>query len=332
MRESRGEQVALLLLSAVTILAWWVVFPVDTVTLGMTNLALESSLYVTAMIATVYVYRLNVSLLGVGWSLFTYSLLLDVLDEFTADLPMLVTTGVGLVRLGGLTVLTVGLYRSQRSLQTDIERRTNRLTVLNRVLRHNVRNWVDIIRMRTELLREGEPVENHAPVIEETAREIGRVTDKVRRFRAAVAQPTDPVDLVGVVEERVRLSSRQFPDVTIETTLPEQAVVQGGALLDIAVDNLLENAVIHNTEPEPRLEIGVAEATDGFVTLTIADNGPGIPEGELAVLEAGTETQLNHGSGLGLWLANWVVTEYDGTLTVENTPDGTVATVRLPAA
>jgi K+-sensing histidine kinase KdpD len=69
------------------------------------------------------------------------------------------------------------------------------------------------------------------------------------------------------------------------------------------------------------------------VCLDIADNGPGIPETEREVLTRGTETQLVHGSGIGLWIIHWVVTRYGGELSFEEREDGgSVVRLSLPAA
>ena len=72
-----------------------------------------------------------------------------------------------------------------------------------------------------------------------------------------------------------------------------------------------------------------ASAVDGELRVTVADDGPGIPEGELAPLDAGTETQLEHATGIGLWVVQWSVDALGGTLSFD-TDDGTVVTVRLP--
>ncbi|PSQ39405.1 hypothetical protein BRD13_03090 [Halobacteriales archaeon SW_5_70_135] len=51
---------------------------------------------------------------------------------------------------------------------------------------------------------------------------------------------------------------------------------------------------------------------------------------EREVLESGVETSLIHGSGLGLWLAYWIISEHDGDITAETTTDGTVMTLSVP--
>ena len=70
------------------------------------------------------------------------------------------------------------------------------------------------------------------------------------------------------------------------------------------------------------------DETAGRVDVTVSDNGPGIPETERAVFRAGSETDLRHGSGLGLWLAYWAVTSVGGDLSfADRDPRGSRVTL-----
>jgi signal transduction histidine kinase len=63
----------------------------------------------------------------------------------------------------------------------------------------------------------------------------------------------------------------------------------------------------------------------------ITDTGPGIPESErAAVFDDQPLSQLSHGSGLGLWLAKWVVENYGGQLSYERRGGETTVATRLP--
>ena len=75
-----------------------------------------------------------------------------------------------------------------------------------------------------------------------------------------------------------------------------------------------------------------AEADAETVRLTVADDGPGIDEGELDVLERGAETPLEHGSGVGLRLVDWIVDKSGGDLVVDTDDDGTAVHVTLDRA
>jgi signal transduction histidine kinase len=48
------------------------------------------------------------------------------------------------------------------------------------------------------------------------------------------------------------------------------------------------------------------------------------------VIEEGKETDLEHGSGIGLWLVEWGATALGGDVSYETGPEGTTATVELP--
>ena len=77
------------------------------------------------------------------------------------------------------------------------------------------------------------------------------------------------------------------------------------------------------------MEIGIETNPDGY-EVQIVDDGPGIPGGELESLAAGTETALQHGSGLGLWQLKWAVRTIGGDLSFDTT-DGTAVTIVVPA-
>ncbi len=70
------------------------------------------------------------------------------------------------------------------------------------------------------------------------------------------------------------------------------------------------------------VEIETAASTDE-VTVTVTDRGPGFPELQRELVhENRAESPLEHGNGLGLWLARWITESYGGTLRLPETPDG----------
>jgi len=96
------------------------------------------------------------------------------------------------------------------------------------------------------------------------------------------------------------------------------------------LDNLVENAVVHNDAPTPVVTVG-ARATDTGIEVSVADNGPGIPSTERAVVETGDEDALAHGSGLGLWAVKWGAVQLGGELAFEDRkPRGTVVMIAIP--
>ena len=71
-------------------------------------------------------------------------------------------------------------------------------------------------------------------------------------------------------------------------------------------DRSVKNAIVRSDDPA-RVDIEVETTTDDIPQPRIADNDPGIPEQERDILTESSETQLEHGLGVGLWFVNWAV-------------------------
>ena len=211
---------------------------------------------------------------------------------------------------------------------TDEIRRERRLEVLNRFLRHNVRNESVVIQARAELLAEtlaGEEAD-HAATIERAVDRLVASGDKARRLSEAGSDDADlePVDLGALVADTVDSLVDDDGAVTVE--MPDGLTVRSHpVLLGVVVENLVENALQHGgTTVTVRTAVNGDEAT-----LSVTDDGPGIPDHELDVLDRGEETPLDHGSGMGLWLVSWATTTLGADLEFD-TSDGTTVTVVLP--
>jgi PAS domain S-box-containing protein len=221
---------------------------------------------------------------------------------------------------------------------TDQRRREQRLDVLNRILRHNIRNELNVVRgnvalARAETKEDGVGVRLDAAV--ETVDQIIDRSNKVNTLSRLFEAETDGMlDLREHLESTLAKVRRDHPDASITIDLPETIAVDAGPSLTAVFDELVRNAIVHNDGDHPDVVVTVndAESDDNEVVVDVRDDGPGIDEQELRVLREGRETPLDHGSGVGLWLANWVVERNGGTLTFENTADGCTASVELPRA
>lgn len=212
-------------------------------------------------------------------------------------------------------------------------RQQQRLEVLNRVLRHNIRNEVTIISGNAEILAESNG-NSKLDAIRERATRIETMAEKARTISDVMERDADEftaVPLDSILEDSLAVIADEFPSVSIEyTPLPDRIWVAD--VLELVFTDVIRNAAEHNTSTDPWVRVS-AEVDDEHdrVRVAVADNGPGIPESERAVLEGGTETPLAHGSGLGLWLINWVTSIANGEVTFqENSPAGSVVTVQAP--
>jgi signal transduction histidine kinase len=99
-----------------------------------------------------------------------------------------------------------------------------------------------------------------------------------------------------------------------------------------AVRQLVENAVEHTDAPVPHVVVR-GEHSKSDVRIVVADDGPGIPESEQAVIETAEEAPLKHASSFGLWGTNWAVRAMGGSLSFDDSDlGGTAVTVTLPDA
>ena len=137
-----------------------------------------------------------------------------------------------------------------------------KLNVLNRVLRHNIRNQVNVVLGKATLLQETDD-ESHrtaARKIEEISEEIINISDKARRAQQHIDVPVDAecrIDLVEPTEQAIRTFEITAPTAEVRTDLPSRAPARAPPSIDIAVQELLENAAVHSAAKEPAVTVTI---------------------------------------------------------------------------
>ena len=223
---------------------------------------------------------------------------------------------------------------------TDIQERERRLSVLDRVIRHNLRNKMNIAQAHATMVLErtdDDDVRESAAAIERATSELLSLAETARRFSSALdpnvaerVQLQNIADCVRNVVEGARLS---YPEATITVDAPEVANARAHTTFELVVNELVDNAVVYGGD-EVQIELSVTD-DDGpeQVVVRVADNGPGMPSLEREPLNSGRESPLRHTNGLGLWFVRWAVTNSNGSMEiVDNEPHGTIIELRLPKA
>ncbi|MDB2226387.1 histidine kinase N-terminal 7TM domain-containing protein [Halorubrum ezzemoulense] len=212
---------------------------------------------------------------------------------------------------------------------TDQRTREQRLSVLNRVLRHNARNKLDVILAHADHVED----DTHRTAIQNSASELASVSRKAREAEAvmtdSVSAPST-VDIAAVAHEVAATARDDYPDSSISVTAPERLQLTSyRTVVRRLMTELVENAIVHSDDPA-RVDIEVETTTDDIPQLRIADNGPGIPDRERDLLTESSETQLEHGLGVGLWFVNWAVSQLGAELEFQSTgTTGTTVVVRF---
>lgn len=231
---------------------------------------------------------------------------------------------------------------------TDLRQREQQFSVVNRVLRHNLRNDLTVISGHAEMI--ASMVDDRAIVelvetitdesdqlleLAERARELDRTADRTSDTDQRVELRPYLLRLVSEYSEAAEISVDVSADIELRTD-PD--------VLGLVLGNLLDNAVEYGTSAQR-----TATETDGgrpaqisvrafqrpsnreSVWIEVSDDGPGIPDQEIEPLRDGGEDALRHGSGLGLWVVQSGVTALGGDLSFSTSPEnGTTVTVRVP--
>lgn len=214
--------------------------------------------------------------------------------------------------------------------------RSQRLAVLNRVLRHNLRNRMSSIMGRAEMIAKSDTRHaDSADAILTSADNLVSLSDRARQAEEMLALTPEMEDEVALADLAGRVLDdyrTEYPDASLSVDIDDSLTLYADSrILTHVIDNLVENALVHNDAPTRVVTVS-ARVTDGDVRLSVSDNGPGMPEHERAVIDAEEENPLEHGSGLGLWAVKWGVIQFGGELEIaENEPHGTVVTIELPA-
>ena len=230
-------------------------------------------------------------------------------------------------RGGRVVILRDVSELKQKESQLDLIRR-----VQSRVLRHNLRNELMLVAGYTETLLADleDDQRERAEQVVETTQDLIDTSEKARAAEQLIDGDQTPstVDIVASVEDIVESCSERFPEVSFELDVPDSRVIETIPAMELAMENIIENAAEHNDANDPRVELTVSVEEDETTVVTVADNGPGIPEHELRAVERGEETPLEHGSGVGLWVVDWVVDNADATIDYR-TGEGTTARLRI---
>jgi PAS domain S-box-containing protein len=214
---------------------------------------------------------------------------------------------------------------------TDRRERERQLLVMDRLLRHNLRNDMNLIlghaaQARDHVAQGRERADEATASLDQIRRTGERLLRTVGKERDIVALLTDatkptPFDLVDAVEACGDRLRERHPDATLDVTLPAAATVRAVPKLSLAIDELLENAVVHAPDDAPTVSLAVTVG-ESSVELAVADDCPPIPVQEIRVLRGERDVRsVYHGSGLGLWLVHWAVKRSGGALDFEPAAD-----------
>lgn len=229
----------------------------------------------------------------------------------------------------------------RKRTERELKRRTEELTILNHLTRHDIRNDISLVVGRArELAEHVEPRGQSAlDEIVQSSNHVLQLTRTVGDIVESIAEDEEevelrPVDLSRVLAIEIEKAEGLYRGVEISLESDVDGVcVRANDLLSSVVGNLISNAIFYNDKETP--EVALSVDIDGrTATLRVADNGPGIPDRRKdRVFAKGERGTASSGMGIGLSLVDRLVEQYGGDIRVEdNDPVGSVFCVELPRA
>jgi PAS domain S-box-containing protein len=220
---------------------------------------------------------------------------------------------------------------------TATRRREQQLKVLDRVLRHNLRNKLTAIMGHTESIRyrSDEPeVQDLAQSVIDASEELGEIAETARMFEHVIGDDFLPgeTDLVELIVKSVAGAGDAYPAATFHVDTPDRAYVALHEGFELALEELLETTLDVCTGSDPVIDITVIDAESShWVELQVATNSRDIPERIRRTLNEETESQLSHTQRLDLWLLKWATESVGGNFELMGRePRGVVVAMWLP--
>lgn len=208
-----------------------------------------------------------------------------------------------------------------------IDRREQRLSVLNRILRHNVRNDLNVVQGVLESLSEDEAISEDQQERVQTAlaqvESVVEMSDRARYVQRTLSDPTvESLDLGAIIDDAVAAVEKRYPEADLRVRCDRDLRVLADVNIDRALLEVLTNAIQYQYGAPPVVTLTVHTPSEDTVRLCVRNPGPPIPTHERESIHQGRETELTHGSGLGLWLTKWIVENAHGSLEFPDPGDG----------
>ena len=215
----------------------------------------------------------------------------------------------------------------QVRLRALIENRTRMLAAIS----HDLRTPLTLLRLRAETVPDAAERERMLATLTEMETMVGAILQYARDEMAT--EPVRRTDLAALVQSIVDDMADAGLAVAMEPA-PAVLVDCQPSALKRAITNLIDNAVKYGRTAHVTLQ-----PAGKTVEIAIDDEGPGIPDAELARVfqpfyrVEGSRSRDSGGVGLGLAIAQSLVQRNRGTLSLQNRPSGGLrARIEMPTA
>jgi signal transduction histidine kinase len=207
---------------------------------------------------------------------------------------------------------------SLTSARRDINEREQRLGIVNRILRHNIRNDLNFIMGSLELVDGTESLseKSHQQLASATehAESVIEMAEKARYIQETADDTTvEPQNLGPLVRTVIEEVTEEYSTADVQFSGVNDVTVLADENLDVALYEAIENGIVHQDTGSPTAVVSVSTPSETTAQIEIRNEGT-IPDLERYTFEKGEETPLEHSRGLGLWLIKWIVENAHGSI------------------
>lgn len=224
-----------------------------------------------------------------------------------------------------------------------------------RRIAHEIKNPLTPIQLSAERIRrkfspkldaDADDLDRMTQVIVRQTNDLRRIVDEFSKFARMPEAVKQREDIVAILNHAVTLQQAGQPDVTFHIDIPDQVIPLSldATMISQALTNLIKNA---GEAIETRIEKGVSldlkpaiaislTDQDTQVSITISDNGIGLPQDRAKLFEPYVTTR-DKGTGLGLPIVKKIIEEHGGVLRLDDAEPiggtqhvGAAATIELP--
>jgi signal transduction histidine kinase len=191
------------------------------------------------------------------------------------------------------------------------------ISVLNRVLRHNVRNDLHVVRAHAKLLASGE--DNGDPeVIVEHVDDLMEEAEQARMIEkfAATDPPEETIDLRSSADAAARAVGEKHGELAVTVDASTEVIVRADESLITAIEAIVSH--LRKCHEGDSFEVTIRVAADPSPRIRVATTSDGLPPVERDAFAEGRENQLQHAASVGLWLADRVLSAFGGTIDISN--------------
>lgn len=222
-----------------------------------------------------------------------------------------------------------GEYKKVTGVVIDIDDRKEveeRENFLHSLLRHDIRNKIQVIKGYHQLLKKDEDLTDKGNEYVDNAEKAVRnsidLIEKIRTLRHAEEEEIKEVNLISVIKESAKNLEGQLRELELDLQIEdfEELNVKAGSLLKEVFSNLIENSVKYSEGDKIRVSV---KEKDEEIICIIEDDGKGISEDEKEkIFDKGYTTDKDRGTGLGLFLVKNLLEIYDGSVEVKDSELG----------